>query len=81
MVVHLLLRRAADHVPSTRVYSSNSIIRSILMSAADAFPPMLYTLSRNWLRDVHERYGASGDNHESVDSGNGGDVQRNELVI
>lgn len=51
------------------------------MSAADAFPPMLYTLSRNWLRDVHERYGASGDNHESVDSGNGGDVQRNELVI
>lgn len=81
MVVHLLLRRTADHIPSTCVYCLHSIIRSILMSSADAFPPMLCALSRNWVRDVHERHGASGDNHEPVDPCYSRDVQRNELAI
>lgn len=74
MVVRLLLRRTADLIPSTCMYCPNSIICSILMSLADAFSPMLYALSGNWVRDVHERYGASGNNHESVDSGHGRDV-------
>lgn len=51
------------------------------MSATDAFPPMLYALSGTWVRDVHERYGAPGNNHEPVDPGHGRDVQRDELAI
>ena len=42
---------------------------------------MLYTLPGNWVRDVHERYGASSDDHESVDPCNRGNVQRYELTL
>ena len=47
----------------------------------DTFPPMCLSFSRDRVRYVHERDGASRLHDEPVDTGHRRNVQRNELVI
>ena len=53
----------------------------VLIIGIDPLPPVYCTLPRNRLRNVHKRYVAPCNHHESVDFGNCGDVQCDELTF
>lgn len=48
---------------------------------ADPFPPMFNAVPGNWMRNVHQRHGAPGDDNEFINFGGRRDVQRHELAV
>lgn len=59
----------------------SSLIFRLSTLSADALPPMLGAVPRNWMRNVHQHHGAPGNDDELVDSGHCGDVQRHQLAV